>query len=300
MRRFLFVVCVSLFAIGGAAWGWWSNGHGILTKAAVQALPDEVPAFFRDGEGMIAHCAYDPDISKNRGAPHVSGAEHPEHYLDLELLEGKPLPKNRYEFTQLCTELGIKPDKVGFVPYALAEWTERLAVAFAEHRKWPNNPFIQSKCLVYAGFVAHYAQDMCQPLHLTIDFDGRKQPDGSVLHKGIHEKVDALIENLKLDPSVLAKDQMIQPLDDLMDGIVEEFHAGYSLLNRVYELGDKPPSFRDKDWKRVPEVINFATERAREATRFTAALYLTAWELSGKIKLEGWLDRAQDDGEAAQ
>ena len=249
---------------------------------------------------MIAHCSYDPDISKNRGAPHVNSAEHPEHYLDLELLQGKPLPKSRYEFTQLCAELGIKPDTVGFVPYALAEWTERLAVAFAEHRKWPNNTFIQSKCLVYAGFVAHYAQDMCQPLHLTIHFDGWKQPDGSVLQKGIHEKTDALIEYLGLDPSALAKDQEIQPLEDLMAGIVDEFHAGFALLNRVYELGESLPSFRDKDWERVPEVVDFATERAREATRFTAALYLTAWELSDKIKLEGWLNRAQDDGKTVK
>ena len=271
-----------------------------MTRAAVQALSDDVPAFFRDGERMIAHCSYDPDISRNRGAPHVNSAEHPEHYLDLELLEGKPLPKSRYEFTQLCTELGIKPDKVGLVPYALAEWTERLAVAFAEHRKWPNNTFIQNKCLVYAGFVAHYAQDMCQPLHLTIHFDGWKQPDGSVLHKGIHEKVDALIEYLGLDPSVLAKDQEIQPLDDLMAGIVEEFHAGYSLLNQVYELGDNLPSYGDQGWERVPEVVDFATERAREATRFTATLYLTAWELSGKLKLEGWLDRAKDDGDTTK
>ena len=45
-----------------------------MTKAAIQALPDEMPAFFRDGERMIAHCSYDPDISKNRGAPHVSNA----------------------------------------------------------------------------------------------------------------------------------------------------------------------------------------------------------------------------------
>ena len=149
MKRLLFVVCVIFSVAGGTAWGWWSGGHSIMTKAAVRALPDEVPAFFRAGEGMIAHCSYDPDISKNRGAPHVSNAEHPEHYLDLELLEGKPFPKNRYEFTQLCTELGIKPDKVGFVPYAVAEWTERLAVAFAEHRKWPNNTFIQNKCLVH-------------------------------------------------------------------------------------------------------------------------------------------------------
>ena len=300
MRRFLFAVCVILFAIGSTAWGWWSGGHGILTKAAVQALPDAVPEFFRDGERMIAHCSYDPDISKNRGTPHVNSAEHPEHYLDLELLQGKPLPKSRYEFTQLCAELGIKPDTVGFVPYALAEWTERLAVAFAEHRKWPNNTFIQSKCLVYAGFVAHYAQDMCQPLHLTIHFDGWKQPDGSVLQKGIHEKTDALIEYLGLDPSALAKDQEIQPLEDLMAGIVDEFHAGFALLNRVYELGESLPSFRDKDWERVPEVVDFATERAREATRFTAALYLTAWELSDKIKLEGWLNRAQDDGKTVK
>ena len=85
-----------------------------------------------------------------------------------------------------------------------------------------------------------------------------------------------------------------------MAGIVEEFHAGFALLKPVYELGDSLPSFRDKDWERVPEVVDFAIERAREATRFTAVLYLTAWELSGNIKLEGWLNRAQDDGETAK
>ncbi len=300
MRRFLFVVCVILLVVGSTAWGWWSGGHGILTRAAVKALPNDAPEFFRSGERMIAHCSYDPDIAKNRGAAYVRGVEHPEHYLDLELLQGHPLPKSRYEFTRLCAELDVKPEEVGFVPYAVAEWTERLAVAFAEHRKWPDNPFIQSKCLVYAGFIAHYAQDMCQPLHLTIHFDGWKQPTGSVLHKGIHEKVDALIEYLTLDPSSLAKDQQIEPLDDLMASIVKEFDAGYSLINRVYELGDNLPSFRDKDWVRVPEIVDFAVERARESTRFTAALYLTAWELSGKIKLAGWLDRAQVDGKTAK
>jgi hypothetical protein len=112
--------------------------------------------------------------------------------------------------------------------------------------------------------------------------------------------VDALIEYLTLDPSALAKDQQIEPLDDLMASIVKEFDAGYSLINRVYELGDNLPSFRDKDWVRVPEIVDFAVERARESTRFTAALYLTAWELSGKIKLAGWLDRAQVDGKTAK
>ena len=83
-----------------------------MTKAAVQALPDEVPEFFRDGKRMIAHCSYDPDISKNRGAPHVNIAEHPEHYLDLELLQGKPLPKKPIMSLLSCApNWGLNPTR---------------------------------------------------------------------------------------------------------------------------------------------------------------------------------------------
>ena len=291
MKKSSLALFTILLLLGNTAWGWWSNGHGILTRAAVKALPDEIPEFFRAGERFVAHCAFDPDISKNRGAPHVSGSEHAEHYLDLELLQGRSLPKSRYEFTQLCADLGIRPEKVGFVPYALAEWTERLAIAFAEHRKWPDNSFIHNKCLVYAGFIAHYAQDMCQPLHLTIHFDGRREPDGTVLHKGIHEKVDALIEFLEMEPTDLARDHRIESLDSLMEEILKAFEAGHAMIDQVYELADSLPFVGSTDWTPVPAVIDFANGRARESVRFTASLYLTAWKLSEKIKLEGWLDR---------
>ena len=296
MKRYLKpLFVVALFLSGNTAFGWWAGGHGILTRAAVEALPDEMPAFFREGGPMIAHCSYDPDVSKNRATALVRAAEHPEHYLDLELLQGQTLPKTRYEYVQLCDELGVQPEKVGFLPYALAEWTERLAVAFAEHRKWPDNPFIEQKCLVYAGFIAHYAQDLCQPLHLTVHFDGKRQPSGEMLHKGIHEKVDALIEFFDMQPSNLAHDQQVEPLDDLMVGILDAFHRGFAMVDSVYALADDLPSYSDKTWQPVPKVVDFANERARESTRFTAALFLTAWRLSESIKLEGWLDRAKAD-----
>src|SRR5581483_6890740 len=96
-------------------------------------------------------------------------AEGPEHYLDSELLKDRPLPPTRYRFIALCAELNLDPSKVGLVPYAIAEGTERLAIAFAEHRKWPQNPYIQQKALVYAGRLAHYSCDLCMPLHTTID-----------------------------------------------------------------------------------------------------------------------------------
>ncbi|MDP6040342.1 MAG: hypothetical protein QGG64_17450, partial [Candidatus Latescibacteria bacterium] len=195
--------------------GWLLEGHHILSLSAVASLPDEVPAFFREGEKTIAHLSIDPDMAKHRGTPSLRGAEYPEHFMDREMLKVDTLPESRYEFVKLCYEHDVSPEKMGFVPYAVHEWTERLAVAFAEYRKWPGNPHIQSKCLIYAGFLAHYAADMCQPLHLTIHYDGRIQGEGEKLQKGIHQKVDGLVQFLELEPGNLSQDQDITPFENL-------------------------------------------------------------------------------------
>ena len=259
--------------------------------ASVKALPEEMPEFFRAAEKMIAHCVYDPDISKDRGTPHARQSEYGEHYIDVELLKEHPIPEGREAHIKLCAELGLAPRTVGTLPYALAEWTERLALAFAEYRKWPDNPMIQYKCFLYAGFLAHYAQDMCQPLHLTIHFNGIVQEDGTRLHAGIHEKVDSAIEMLKLDPTELAKAQHIEAVGDLMPAIVKQVKAGFSLVDSVYELAE--------DWKDLknptPALVDFTNDQAREGVRWTASLYLTAWKLSENIKLPGWLDRSHND-----
>ena len=268
-------------------WAWWGGGHDILTQASVKTLPEEVPEFFRSAGKMIAHCAYDPDISKNRDMPHARAAEYSEHYFDLELIKENPIPEDRNAFIKLCAEMELAPSKVGFLPYAVAEWTERLAIAFAEYRKWPDNPMIQYKCYVYAGFLAHYAQDMCQPLHLTVHFDGIVQKDGTKLHAGIHEKVDASIEVLKLDPAELAKGQQVKPVGDLMLAIGKQIKAEHSFVDRVYELVNDYQDLK----KPSPALLDFTKDRSRESVRWTASLYLTAWQLSEDLELPEWLER---------
>ena len=287
MKRFYSIFIFFLILFTTPTWAWWGGGHDILTQAAVKVLPEEMPEFFRSAEKMIAHCVYDPDISKERGTPHARQAEYGEHYIDIELFGEHPIPEGRDAHLKLCAELGLEPRKVGTLPYALAEWTERLAVAFAEYRKWPDNPMIQNKCFLYAGFLAHYAQDMCQPLHLTINFDGIKQADGTRLHAGIHEKVDSAIERLALKPMDLARGQQVEAANDLMPAIIEQIKTGHSLVDNVYALAE--------DWNNLknptPALVNFTNDRARESVRWTASLYLTAWKLSENIKLPGWLDR---------
>ena len=289
MKRILQVLVLSVLVLSSPAFAWWGGGHDILTQASIKALPDELPEFFRSasGESMIAHCAYDPDVSKNRDMAHARTAEHGEHYFDLELIKDNPVPANRDAFLKLCAELNQDPSKVGYLPYAVAEWTERLAIAFAEYRKWPDNPIIQYKCYVYAGFLGHYAQDMCQPLHLTVHFDGIVQKDGSKLHSGIHEKVDSSIEVLKLDPSELAKDQKVEMVGDLFPAIVKQLKEGFNLIDNVYELVEQYEALK----KPSTELIDFTNDRSRESVRWTASLYLTAWKMSENIKLPGWLER---------
>src|SRR5437764_832460 len=65
------------------------------------------------------------------------------------------------------------------------------------------------------GILAHYAGDICMPLHTTVDYDGRVTADGRSPHSGIHAKVDSLIEKLPLRPEDLAAGQKIEPLAEV-------------------------------------------------------------------------------------
>ncbi|HIC19206.1 TPA: hypothetical protein EYO77_13940 [Candidatus Poribacteria bacterium] len=289
MKRLFTSLLVILILIANLGLAWWPNGHVILSKASVYSLLEsDMPEFFRTGEAMIAHCSVDPQILRS-GPLHLRSTERPEHYCDYELLRGNKLPETRYEYIQLCNQLNVRPEKVGFLIYTVAEWTERLAVAFTEHRSYPNNPYIQQKCLVYAGILSHYAQDMSQPLHLTIHYNGRVDKNGSVTsNKGIHYKVDAIIENLDLNPKKLAADLEIQPFDNLMSSIITMSHARYREVDRVYQLADQFPPEKEKHPSLEPEVTNFVHHLATLATQFTAQLYVTAWKTSQDLKFPEW------------
>lgn len=292
MKHRFWLAVLGLALVVAPARSWWPRGHAIITRGALLALPSEVPAFFRSGGDLAAHLSYDPDVAKNRDTPNLRNAEDPEHYVDLELLAGTPLPPTRYQFLKLCGEKGLDPSNVGLVPYSTTEWTERLAVAFAEHRKWPNNPQIRTKCLVYAGILAHYAGDLCMPLHVTIHFNGRAKPDHSSPRTGIHERMDSLIERLELKPADLAREQRVDAVQAIFPAVTGQIQNSFGKIDRVYELEAKlPPRDEKAAWTPGPEARQLGEERGREAVRFLASLYLTAWKRSASLTLPPWLER---------
>lgn len=288
------VACALLAAVAVATPGgaWHTSGHATVARAAAAALPADVPAFFRSGADAIGEASVDPDVMKDRATPRLRAFESPEHYLDWEVIDRGALPEDRYAMVALLGERKLTPQLVGFLPYATAEAVERLTLAFAEHRRWPEDPRIQQKALVYAGLLAHYAGDLEQPLHTSIHHDGRALPDHSSPHTGIHTLTDALFDTVPLDVAALTRELPVRDLGDHWAAIATELAASHALVDEVYRLeplmrldvdrGDAPPP---------PELAAFAGERFRTTASFLASLFYTAWQRSAAIQLPPWLHR---------
>lgn len=281
---------LAALAVAVPARAWWTGGHNLVAQAAVASLPNDVPQWFRDGAGQVGHCAEDPDIIKLRETPALRDTEEPEHYLDYELLQGATLPPNRRLYLRMLAEKKLDPSKVGTVPYVVVEWTQRLAAGFMESRKWPDNPYIHTKCLVYAGILSHYTGDIAQPLHVTVHYDGRVGADGMSPRSGIHGRMDSILEKAKLTVPLLSKDQKIEPAEDILDAAVAEIQQSRSQIDRVYQLEQELPPAKG-EWTPTPAAMELARERGREATRFTAAMMLTAWRKSADIAVPAYLER---------
>jgi len=289
--RLLMILWLFTFA-PTAAEAWHHEGHHLIAKKAVESPPERVPAFFREGAATVAHISIDPDMLRNIAAPQLSDANAPEHYLDTEALKGRKLPPKRSQYLALIGELKLKPKHAGFLPYSLTESTQALMIAFAEHRKWPDNPHVKSKCLLYAGHLAHYSSDLVQPLHTTIHYDGRVV-NGRSPRTGIHAKVDDLLFRFKPDEIKINADN-VRSFDKLFESVVRQIEKTHLLVDRVYKLEPKLPGVKEKVELNA-EVKAFALERAAAGVELTASLLLTAWVHLEKVVIPPYMDRTEQD-----
>jgi len=275
----------------GSAGAWHGQGHIHATSLAVLAVQDHLPPFFAEGIETIKHCSVDPDVFKFRtDETTLYRTEAPDHYFDLERFDGNDLPDTRQDFTWWCVRKGRSTSYVGTLPYAVTEWTYRLCIALAEYRRWPDNPAIQTKCLVYAGILAHYAEDACMPLHATIHWDGRANENGNSPHTGIHSKVDALLQKVTAEESpILGPDETA--FDSVLDAIFAQLHASNQLVDAVYELENTVPEV-DQPINPQSPLWTFMQERLRETSLFTARLFVTAFQKSTQVEIPEWHVRA--------
>ena len=268
MRKQLSAATLIVLLAAGTAPAWWVKGHGTIAEAAASCLPETMPRFFRAGGKALADGAGDPDRWKNPSATFLKSAISPDHYLDLEHLQGRELPADRYQALALLVELKQKPDTTGMLPYALMENYERLCCAFRDCKE-PDNPYIQAKCLVTpATLPTTRATAPCRCTRR--DYDGKRTADGTTIQKGIHAKIDGFPEKNGLTASRGNGPRPGGQGNRRHLGLCEEdFLESHTHVARCAEL-DAAGEF-DKPTARSRE---FILQRCRVGTQFTIDLWL--------------------------
>ncbi|MBX3401653.1 MAG: hypothetical protein KF873_23230 [Gemmataceae bacterium] len=279
-RTVLILTVATVLTLAGVAPAWWVKGHESITEAAAAKLPDEMPAFFRNGGKHLAHFVGDPDRWKNRELKVLRESIQADHYLDLEDLEGKDLPPDsRFKGMELMRSLKKEPNKVGLLPYAIAEGYEKLAAAFYDYRKDPENESIRMKCLVYAGNLAHFTSDASMPLHSTIHFDGRVVPgEAAKKQRGIHAKLDAFPEKHKLTPEEITRGLEPKPIDDVWKHTMAFLKESHTHIDTCYELDAAGAFEQPTDASRA-----FVLGRCRAGAQFTLDIWYAAWRKSATL-----------------
>ncbi len=280
MRR-LYLLAVPLLAltVASVASAWWVKGHETITEAAATVLPDDVPAFFRAAGRSLAHCAGDPDRWKNPKATFLRPSVAPDHFLDLEDLDGNTPPKTRYQAYALMSTLKRDPEKVGTLPWAIMEGYERLMLAFYDYRHEPSNPAVSMKAIVYGGNLAHYTTDISMPLHTTRDYDGKKGDDGKMIQKGIHAKIDAYPEVNKFMPEEVCRGLTAKAIEgDVFEHVIAFIKESHTHIEECYRL-DAAGAISSP----TEESRKFIMERCRAGAQFTVDIWYTAWLRSEKL-----------------
>lgn len=289
MKRAFLLLLVCLAAPAAFAWG--EKGHYIVNEAATHGLPTDMPPFFLQAFGELTYLGPEPDRWRNAGES--LDAKSPDHFLDYEFVEGLELPEDRYKFIALLyssgrlQQKGITNWESGFLPWALAEESQKLLVAF---RLWrssvpgsPERAYIERNIIHIAGVLGHYAGDSSNPHHATINYNGwiEPNPHGYANDCGTHSRFESQFVSHAVDvKDVLPRVAAPQVHADFFKTAVEQVQESNALTETLYRL-DRDGAF--SQWGPVrKEGFDFAVSRLADAAALLRDLWYSAWINSGK------------------
>jgi hypothetical protein len=262
---------------------------------AAEKLPLDVPSFLRDGADQLAYLGPEPDRWRERSELALKLSQDPDHYINLERLDGMTLLPDRYSFYLQLYEKREKmpgkpdyllPEKMGLQPYIATEVYERLVVAFREYRhallEHRNPEFAERNAIFYGGWLGHYVGDGSNPLHTTIQYNGwvGPNPNGYTTANTIHWKMEGtfvaanqkqlqFIDLVPASPRLLA-----DPFQDYLNYL----RASHQYVEKVYQL-EKAGEF---DGEGTSESREFIRQRLAAGAQMLRDMWYSAWMQSAQ------------------
>ena len=210
------VALAGSLALGAAmlpapALAWGHTGHLLVSRIAIEKLPDEVPAFLRTAAAVreISELGAEADVSKSTG--NVTTGTYPAnrtafaihdgerdngHFIDLNddgtVLGGiplSPLLSSRRDFDTALRAVGQNQYSVGYLAYNLVDHWQQVRKDFAYIRAFTkaiqtaatpaDRAFFQYQLQLRQtltirdiGYWSHFVGDASQPMHVSVHFNG--------------------------------------------------------------------------------------------------------------------------------
>ena len=255
--------------------GWGPLGHALVVRAALQK-GGALPSWFRDAGDQLSDLANAPDRWREdeHDVPALA-ARKADHFFDLDVWGGERLPDDRWAYVRRATQRGLRPDEIGFLPFAMLEEYGVLVSAFRDVRG--TRPGAREGALAAAGVLAHLAGDAAVPLHLTRHHHGWKgeNPERYTRDPGVHRWFEStLVEGVKSEDVARELDDVRLP-SDASSAVRTILADSLSVVPRLYQL--------ERSCRRDDEEKCRALARTRLAVgaALLIRLWHTAWERSG-------------------
>ena len=291
--RFVFAMTMLPLVFTEQSLAWGSDGHRMINRLAVMTLPNDVPAFLRNGEALdtIEYLGPEPDRWKSRAEEELATESSPDHYIDLEWADlVGALPHHRYDFVRSLEkaqaqhpDLTLTAERVGMQPYAAVEVWERMKAAMREYRQLgrenADTKPVEMAVLFYAGWLGHYVADGSQPLHVSIQYNGwtGADPKGYTTEHKIHSQFESAFVSANIkrgDVAPLVKAVPAKAMQgDIFDDYVNYLRHSGTLVEKTYQI-EKAGGFTDAG---TPEARSFTEERLAAGAIELRDMMYTAW-----------------------
>lgn len=293
-------LCIFLLTLSDLdAWGL--KAHQMQVRAAMTALPHDMPAFFLASEEALVLLGTEPDRWRTTDTPAASETTGPEHFFSWEIAP-KPLPPNRTEFLAAIAHRGdfeLRPltmKRWGSSPYAIQEWGEMLTNAFLRWRNMPETTeserFVKRRheesVLFIAGVLSHWVMDSSQPMHCSVHILGWNpdypNPNGYTTNRDIHTRYETqyVDANIRLSDIQSRVTQPARELGPWIDAMAPYIEACNSHVEQIYRWDH---TARFGSGKEVPDAKPFTADRIAEGARMLRDVWYTCWRRSATWKL---------------
>ncbi len=272
---------------------WGDHGHRIIGLTAAQALPEDMPAFFRAATQQLSYLNPEPDRWKDRAErqlePALDGGTFPEHFIDMDLvsplqLTGALAARDRWAFADSVRAAGVAPQTMGLLPFTILELTAKLRGDFRLWRIAPDSTvraWIEQRIIDDAGILGHYVADGSNPHHTTKHHNGwvGENPQGYSTDNRFHGRFESAFVQAHIKAVDLRQAMVHAPqtFPNVRRAVVAYLTTTNAELETLYAIDKATPFIAET---RTPEQTAFAVARLSAGAEMLRDLWYTAWVTS--------------------